>query len=241
MVDYDLFEKILTKEDEGYIEVGDFLGYDLVCLLANANQVKSRKLFKKSNTEDLYKCELVCSRCGKRYTESLNKTKLFRHFGYISKRQEDDKSEMVCKECDDLIKRAKEAEQAEFRLNNIERKARNTDSYIEVYLNPNCSWKKGIKTYDKIQELKRVRDNLNWDAIIKYTKELSYDEFLRTPYWMAIAEYIKYRANFRCQMCNSDENLITHHRTYKHHGDEIHHMEDLICICRDCHEKYHFE
>lgn len=33
MIDYELFKTILTNEDEGYIENGDFINNDLLILL----------------------------------------------------------------------------------------------------------------------------------------------------------------------------------------------------------------
>lgn len=33
--------------------------------------------------------------------------------------------------------------------------------------------------------------------------------------------------------------LEVHHLTYDNHGDELHHLEDLTCICRKCHENLH--
>lgn len=66
--------------------------------------------------------------------------------------------------------------------------------------------------------------------------------FLRTPYWNAISLYAKSKANFSCQLCNSKENLRTHHRTYERHGyehrDEVI-KQDLIVLCDDCHSKFH--
>lgn len=66
-----------------------------------------------------------------------------------------------------------------------------------------------------------------------------YSAFLNTIYWKTVSEEVKRRAGYRCQLCNSDKNLNAHHRCYDHKGTEVLHMEDLICLCHDCHEHHH--
>lgn len=50
---------------------------------------------------------------------------------------------------------------------------------------------------------------------------------------------MKKRAKFRCQLCNSPLDLQAHHRTYEHKGDELNHLNDLICLCKKCHKNFH--
>lgn len=33
--------------------------------------------------------------------------------------------------------------------------------------------------------------------------------------------------------------MHAHHRTYDNHGAEHNHMNDLVCLCRDCHDNRH--
>lgn len=40
-----------------------------------------------------------------------------------------------------------------------------------------------------------------------------------------------------CKHCGSTRNLEVHHKTYKNFGRES--IDDLITLCRDCHEKMH--
>lgn len=68
---------------------------------------------------------------------------------------------------------------------------------------------------------------------------MDYHDFLETPYWKTISEKVKIKANYRCQLCNSNIGLNTHHRCYDNHGDELHHMKDLICVCEECHNNHH--
>ena len=68
---------------------------------------------------------------------------------------------------------------------------------------------------------------------------MEYQEFLKTPYWKAIAAHSKYKAGYRCQVCNSIYDLATHHRNYAIYGFEHAHMHELIVLCDDCHSKFH--
>lgn len=45
------------------------------------------------------------------------------------------------------------------------------------------------------------------------------------------------RDHFRCQNCGSEAQLVVHHRTYDHVGDEW--PEDLVVLCWNCHEHEH--
>ena len=242
MVDYKLFENILSQQDDGYVEEGDFIDYKLMELFASSNQSKVKPLFKKTSglyPSIGYDCELKCEICGEIFKKHVNKTRLFEFISSMNGSNSKYKKHIVCDKCIDAQKKRDEESIRERSIAIQEQRILNTEKYIESYLNPNHSWNEGIKTYRKIQHLSC--DNVYWGDIIDYIKDMDYYDFLKTPYWKEIAEKIKYKAGYKCQMCNSSENLITHHRTYENHGDEIHHMEDLICICKDCHEKHHFE
>lgn len=67
----------------------------------------------------------------------------------------------------------------------------------------------------------------------------SYDNYLKTEYWQSVAKAVKARAKFKCQVCNSPLDLVAHHRTYENRGKELEHLDDLICLCRRCHEVFH--
>lgn len=71
------------------------------------------------------------------------------------------------------------------------------------------------------------------------TMEGDYSAFLNTIYWKTVAKGAKRRAGYRCQLCNSKDELNVHHRCYEHKGTEILHMDDLICLCHKCHEHHH--
>lgn len=75
--------------------------------------------------------------------------------------------------------------------------------------------------------------------IKRFWSQFTYEQFLKSGYWEIIADEVKRRAGYKCSLCYSGGCLNAHHRTYKHHGLEHLYMEDLICLCKKCHEKFH--
>ncbi|MEM9388355.1 MAG: HNH endonuclease [Pseudomonadota bacterium] len=65
----------------------------------------------------------------------------------------------------------------------------------------------------------------------------TYDSYLRSPHWQTTRRIALVDAFHRCRVCNSDERLEVHHRTYERLGRE--HPSDLTVLCRECHELFH--
>jgi len=62
--------------------------------------------------------------------------------------------------------------------------------------------------------------------------------FYKSNEWQRIRLQVLNRDNFQCQDCHSDKNIDVHHVNYERFGgNEL--LEDLITLCRDCHEKRH--
>jgi hypothetical protein len=68
-------------------------------------------------------------------------------------------------------------------------------------------------------------------------KAIPYRAYLQTDHWKDVRKGALARADGRCQVCNSKENLHTHHRTYARRGEE--HPADVIVLCADCHRTFH--
>ena len=68
---------------------------------------------------------------------------------------------------------------------------------------------------------------------------MPYEDFLKTPYWKAISDYVKERDSYRCGKCGAQKRLQVHHLSYQHHGDELHNMNELVTLCRKCHKETH--
>ena len=77
------------------------------------------------------------------------------------------------------------------------------------------------------------------EAVKSIILHMPYTDFLGTPYWKSIAKYVKDRDGNRCVKCGTDRRLHVHHLNYQNHGDELHHLDDLICVCRKCHKEIH--
>jgi len=109
--------------------------------------------------------------------------------------------------------------------------------YLENYLNPNRNWDRLITPKQRINRIRY--SNVNWKTISDHIKNMEYTDFLKTPYWKAISAHTKYKAGYRCQVCNSAYDLVTHHRNYSIHGFEHARMHELIVLCDICHNKFH--
>ena len=67
--------------------------------------------------------------------------------------------------------------------------------------------------------------------------KIDYKKYLKSDYWKGIKKQIHERDEYKCRLCNSEENICVHHRTYKNLGNEK--LEDLITLCEKCHKNYH--
>jgi len=100
-------------------------------------------------------------------------------------------------------------------------------------------------------DLKNIKDNkelfkllnmiLGYDINFNdYLGHLCYKEFLQTPYWKIISEWVKDKADYKCEICSSSVKLNAHHRTYSRHCQEhIYWEDDILCLCQKCHELFH--
>lgn len=66
---------------------------------------------------------------------------------------------------------------------------------------------------------------------------MPYTEYLKTPHWATKRKEALDRASHRCTLCNAEDDLHVHHRTYERRGWEQ--PDDLIVLCKDCHERFH--
>jgi hypothetical protein len=120
---------------------------------------------------------------------------------------------------------------------NLKKVQENTSYYLESYLTPNRNWDNKITPQQRLNLIRFA--NVNWKAVSHHIKSMEYRNFLNTPYWKAIAAHTKYKAGYRCQLCNNRYKLVTHHRDYSIHGFEHACLQELIVICDGCHNKFH--
>lgn len=66
----------------------------------------------------------------------------------------------------------------------------------------------------------------------------TYSEYLKTRHWKSIRTKVIQDRGKVCEVCGrSNIPLQVHHMTYERIGCEK--MEDLICVCKDCHMGIH--
>ncbi|WP_343060446.1 helix-turn-helix domain-containing protein [Paenibacillus phyllosphaerae] len=68
-------------------------------------------------------------------------------------------------------------------------------------------------------------------------KNMPYAEYLKTAHWKKLRGTVLKRFEYRCAICNSNESIEVHHRTYERRGEER--LTDLTALCDKCHELYH--
>ena len=126
----------------------------------------------------------------------------------------------------------------ETRVTKTTRMGKGTDSFIAHFLKPTKST--SIRTKERFGA--QFIDNeggFDRDTVKEAICKMEYGDFLKTPYWRSVAHRVKLMAGNKCERCGSSENLCAHHKTYEHHGDEIHFLRDLECLCDGCHKATH--
>jgi len=53
------------------------------------------------------------------------------------------------------------------------------------------------------------------------------------------ASYACIEVSHQCSLCANKHSLNVHHRTYEHKGEEYKNLEDLVVLCKICHQKHH--
>lgn len=75
---------------------------------------------------------------------------------------------------------------------------------------------------------------------IEELKKLPYKEYLQTNHWKNVRLKALRYYNYKCCLCSSSKEIHIHHRSYNHRGEEEHYIRnDLIALCKSCHEKHH--
>lgn len=235
--------KLITssKLDESrLINGGDFIELDIMNFLSSLKIDDMKKCFAPSN-DIKYGAQIKCNTCGRTFeNNSLSKTNLFE----ILKHKRNHTSDCIYLECPDCKSKRERKEREWIKnrdLQENEKIIENTKNYIANYLDPEHFWKEGVSTYTKWEEISNTR-KINSQAIQSYISNMDYIDFLKTPYWKAISEYKRKRANYCCELCCSKGKLNVHHKTYERHGSEHKFSvmdKDLICLCSDCHAKFH--
>lgn len=82
-------------------------------------------------------------------------------------------------------------------------------------------------------------DEARQEALLKEYRKRLYADRRTTQEWAVLKKQVHRRDGYRCRLCGRDDvQLHVHHRTYETYAEER--LEDLITLCRSCHEHFHF-
>ncbi len=90
-------------------------------------------------------------------------------------------------------------------------------------------------------EEQRRLTHLMRQALLAEHRRLPYPKRRATEEWRVLRNQVLVRAGYRCQLCGVSGRhvqLNVHHNTYENYGEEK--LEDLVVLCRPCHERHHF-
>jgi len=245
MIDLNLFAKILANDNSGYIEPGDVLTEEAVSLLSDPQWKISKviSLFKKHCWEGKeLSVAVICPICGQIEMRPLTKSQTLKYLNFIRKQRtgsipQDEIDKWCCTKCAAQRQKARKKIEQKRKQSVLLAKAKATKEFINYFLDPKKKWAiEPCKWWITLVNHYVLADE---HIIAKYIRQMPYSEFLKTPYWLAVAQRVKYDAKFRCQVCGSKENLNCHHRSYEYLGYEITHRSELICLCQNCHQLFH--
>lgn len=234
MIDLELFKKLLTtKRESGWIEPSDLISFEVSEFLISFPPSKYKGLFKGrvlGTTPDKapkFKVQAICYACSHGFVLNLTKTQLFEFLRDLCK--------FKCNTCLDVGHKLAEEQQKAKRL-----KTDPTQHFKDEFLNPAKFWNATWPVWKQIECLGYYWNQASVKDLSDYIKGMDYGEFLKTPYWKAIASEVRKRAKFKCALCSHGGQLHVHHNSYDHHGEELQYAKtDLICLCSDCHETFH--
>lgn len=66
-----------------------------------------------------------------------------------------------------------------------------------------------------------------------------YHAYIKSAAWAQVRRAYYATHPRRCRRCGATSALELHHKTYRHLGRELDHLDDLVCLCEDCHDKLH--
>ncbi len=173
-----------------------------------------------------YELETICKHCKEIETFSVSKTKLPELLF---------SENIVCRKCQSIANK-KQKEKYNEQMQEMEMQ---TDLFIDSYLNPAYSFNDDVPKKNYYNTVLNAMIGLNHNKIFNFAAKMPYYDFLKTPYWAAVRYKVMQRAGFKCSLCNENGKLAVHHRSYENRGYEIQNQKDLICLCNDCHEKFH--
>jgi hypothetical protein len=79
------------------------------------------------------------------------------------------------------------------------------------------------------------------DLLARQLRALGFDSYwsyLQSPHWQSVSKRYRESDLLQSCICGAARSLQLHHKTYERLGTE--HLEDLILLCRGCHQDVHY-
>lgn len=174
--------------------------------------------------------EVKCDRCGTVFIDIMSRQ------GIESYLRDKSAGKNYCTNCKGKIL----LEQAQLRAQQETANKERTQEYIDTFLDPDKAWISGTPVRTQMATLYDSR--VDYATVKGHILVMPYEDFLRTPYWVAIAAHVRQRNHYMCEMCGAtNKTLHVHHPYYSFHGEELQNTHKLKCLCEDCHKKFHVE
>lgn len=225
-------KNILCPETVGIFSEDDIITQEIIDFVKQLKPEtnKLRKLFlpQKDKKKRQQNVEQTCLCCGKNVKRVLTTTQLIPVFYQNTK--------FLCEDCKKEANRKTNEEKHEAERRAIKLRHLKTCDFRD-FLDPTKAWGNHLSKKQRIRLLKN--QDVFWEDIEQDILEMPYLDFLRTPYWVAISDFVKLKNNYKCEICGKGGVLHVHHPNYDFHGRELQNIDKLKCLCADCHEKFH--
>lgn len=94
------------------------------------------------------------------------------------------------------------------------------------------------KTKGQVKRERKVNSKERTDKLRLGLRKLKYSDYLKTPYWISLRKKVRKRDKM-CMVCGSLTRLNVHHRSYDNKGNPDKEINDLVLLCKTCHELFH--
>jgi hypothetical protein len=99
------------------------------------------------------------------------------------------------------------------------------------------AFKGTVYDFDRLRQFDKAATTELRDLLYTSLRGMPYERFLQTFYWQIVKAKVLEGTRGRCSRCHSDSHpLDVHHLHYHNHGREHLWLDDLVPLCRDCHE-----
>ena len=109
-----------------------------------------------------------------------------------------------------------------------------TPTFIESYLDPSRKWNPEMTQDLRFQLL--TLERLDGDLLTAAINNMTEEDFLRTPYWIAVHGEAIRRAGNKCSLCALPGQLTVQYRSsprfgYQHTEEGL---REILCLCQRC-------